>query len=88
MTATKCCGKYNEQYCCTIQEKDMQSSMYNGKDTEYESTYNQKPDKKDSKIMLLIICVPLIFVALILLAVLIFVCHKKKLYEKVPLRSN
>ena len=85
MTATNCCGKYNEQYCCTAEEK-MQSSTQNNKDI-FESTYNQERNPKDNKTLFLIIFVPLIFLLLIGLAVLIFFCHKKRLYAKVPLSN-
>ena len=87
ITATNCCGKYNEQYCCTNEEK-MQSSMQYSKDTFYDSTYNQERNTKENNLFF-IICIALIIALLIGLVVLLYFCHTKQFYKQVPLaRQN
>lgn len=85
ITAINCCGKYNEQYCCTNDEK-MQLSKHNNKDTFYESKYNQERKTKDNNLFF-IIFITLTIVMLIGLTVLLYFCHTKKFYTQVPLAS-
>jgi hypothetical protein len=81
---TRCCGPYNEQYCCN--ERDYR--VYNNNDRDEVRYYSRNERKKQSSAGIGLV---FLFVVLPLLACMIctltgvFFCVKKRIYQKIPL---
>lgn len=81
---TECCGAYNEQYCCTPQER---AAMRGDSQTSSWSDGHGRGGRDqgiNGVVLFFTIFVPIFLGLLICCGVCIFFCYKKRIYEKVP----
>lgn len=84
---TECCGDFNEQYCCTPQEKaTMRGENWGGRGggSGRGGSGRDYDNSKNAIAIFFAIFVPIFLVSLIFCGVCIFFCYKKRIYEKVP----
>ena len=88
MRSTYCCGKSNEQYCCTLQEKMQENPSYNGGGTFYDNSYTRTDADTQNTVGLIVagfISVSLLIC--ICVGICLFCTQKKRIYELVSQKN-
>ena len=89
LSSTYCCGKSNEQYCCTLQEKQQENPEYKSGGSLYDEQYTN-PNPKDQSVWLMVlvyIIPPVLLFSCIGVAICMF-CKKERIYERIKRPAN